>query len=387
MPASAKMIAFMEKASWIRKMFEEGSRLKSIHGPDNVFDFSLGNPDVPPPAKALELMAALTGTMFHGYMANAGYEDVRSRMAAHLCRVYDVPLTADDIIMSCGAGGGLNVVLKAILDPGDEVIALAPYFVEYGFYADNHGGKLVVVQCDEQFLPVVERIAEKITGRTKAIIINTPNNPTGRVYPEHILKDIGELLKKHPGVVVISDEPYRAIVYDNREVPSVLRNIHNSVVVNSASKELSLAGERIGYIAVSPDLDRKKETIGAMILATRILGFVNAPALMQKVMAGCLDERVDVEIYRKRRDVMKAIFDDAGLSYAAPEGAFYLFVKSPIEDELAFCNFLVNECVLAVPGRGFGCPGYVRFTYCVDEAIIKAAESGIKKAVLKSLGR
>jgi aspartate aminotransferase len=288
--------------------------------------------------------------------------------------------------MSCGAGGGLNVALKAILDPGDEVLALAPYFVEYGFYVDNHGGRLVVAECDEQFLPDVEKIAEKITERTKAIIINTPNNPTGRVYPEATLAALGNLLKKHPQVVVISDEPYRAIVYDNREVPSVLKHIPNSVVVTSASKELSLAGERIGYIAVSPGLYQKKEIIGAMIMATRILGFVNAPALMQKVLAGCLNERVDVEIYRKRRDVMKAIFDDAGLTYSPPEGAFYLFVKSPIEDELAFCNCLVNECVLAVPGRGFGRSGYVRFTYCVDEAIIKAAAPGIKKAVRKSLG-
>jgi aspartate aminotransferase len=259
--------------------------------------------------------------------------------------------------------------------------------VEYGFYVDNHGGKLVVAQCDEQFLPDVGKIAEKITGRTKAIIINTPNNPTGRVYPEDILVAIGKLLKEHPDVVVISDEPYRAIVYDNREVPSVFKHIPNSVVVTSASKELSLAGERIGYIAVSPRLEQKKEIIGAMILATRILGFVNAPALMQKVLAGCLNERVDVEIYRKRRDVMKAIFDDAGLSYAPPEGAFYLFVKSPVKDELAFCNALVNECVLAVPGRGFGWPGYVRFTYCLDEAIIKGAAPGIKKAVKNSLGR
>ncbi len=387
MPASAKMTQFMEKASWIRKMFEEGARLKSIHGQDNVFDFSLGNPDVPPPARALERMAALSGTMFHGYMANAGYEDVRSSIAAHLMGIYEASLTADDIVMSCGAGGGLNVTLKAILDPGDEVIALAPYFVEYGFYVDNHGGRLVVAECDAQFLPDMEKIAEKITERTKAIIINTPNNPTGRVYPEATLAALGMLLKEYTQVVVISDEPYRAIVYDNRQVPSVLKHIPNSVVVTSASKELSLAGERIGYIAVNPSLYQKKEIVGAMILATRILGFVNAPALMQKVLAECLNERVDVEVYRKRRDVMKEIFDDAGLSYAPPEGAFYLFVKSPIEDELAFCNDLVNECVLAVPGRGFGLSGYVRFTYCVDEAIIKAAAPGIKKAVRNSLSR
>jgi aspartate aminotransferase len=387
MAVSAKMLQYMENASWIRKMFEEGARLKSIHGHDNVFDFSLGNPDIPPPGHALERMSALARTMFHGYMANAGYQDVRSSIAAHVSKVYEVPLTGDDIIMSCGAGGGLNVVLKAILDPGDEVIALAPYFVEYGFYVDNSGGKLVVAKCDKHFLPDMGKIAEKMTSRTKAIIINTPNNPTGRVYPESVLKGIGELLKKYPDVVVISDEPYRAIVYDNRNVPSVLKHIPNSVVVTSASKELSLAGERIGYIVVNPLLSHQQEAVNAMILATRILGFVNAPALMQKVLAECLNDRVDVEIYRKRRDVMMAVFDEAGLQYSPPEGAFYLFVKSPIEDEIAFCNTLVNECVLAVPGRGFGWPGYVRFTYCVDEAIIKGSAPGIKKAVEKSISR
>ncbi len=386
MPVSARMTGFMEKSSWIRKMFEEGARLKAIHGQDRVFDFSLGNPDVPPPEKALGRMAELSRTMFHGYMPNAGFADVRASLAAHLCGIYSAGLTADDIIMSCGAGGGLNVALKAMLDEGDEVIALAPYFVEYGFYVDNHGGRLVVARCDEHFLPDMEEIARRITPRTRAIIINTPNNPTGRVYPEAVLKSLGELLARHPDIVVISDEPYRAIVYDNAKVPSVLEHIPNSVVVTSASKELSLAGERIGYIAVSPALAQKKEIVGAMILATRILGFVNAPALMQKVLSESLNEKVDVEIYRRRRDVMKAIFDGAGLSYSPPEGAFYLFVKSPVEDELAFCKDLVDECVLAVPGRGFGWPGYVRFAYCVDEAIIKGAEPGIKKAIRKSSG-
>lgn len=386
MPVSAKMVRFMDKASWIRKMFEEGSRLKAIHGQDRVFDFSLGNPDVPPPGNAIDRMAELSRTMFHGYMPNAGYADVRSSIAGHLSGIYGVELTCDDIIMSCGAGGGLNVALKALLDPGDEVIALAPYFVEYGFYVDNHGGNLVVAACDGSFLPDIDEIARKITPRTKAIIINTPNNPTGRVYPEATLKSLGGLLAKHPHIAVIADEPYRAIIYDKVQVPSVLKHIPNSLVVTSASKELSLAGERIGYIAVNPELENKKEAVGAMILATRILGFVNAPALMQKVLALSLNDRVDVEIYHRRREAMKAVMDKAGLSYCPPEGAFYLFVKSPIEDELAFCNSLVNERVLAVPGRGFGWPGYVRFAYCVDESIIKGAEEGIIKAVRGSLG-
>lgn len=384
MPVAAKMLEFMEKSSWIRKMFEEGARLKAIHGAEKVFDFSLGNPDVPPPARVIERMTALAGPMFHGYMPNAGYPDVRSAIAANLAPVYGVPLTGDDIIMSCGAGGAMNVVLKALLDPGDEVMALAPYFVEYGFYADNHGGSLVVADCSGEFLPAMKNIKEKISPRTKAIIVNSPNNPTGRVYPETVLADLAGLLVDYPEVVVISDEPYRAIVYDGRSVPSVLRHIPNSVVVTSASKELSLAGERIGYIVVNPSISRKNELVGAMILATRILGFVNAPALMQKVIAECLNDRVDVEIYRTRRDVMCAIFDEAGLTYAPPEGAFYLFVKSPLEDEVDFCNALLEERVLAVPGRGFGWPGWVRFTYCVDESIIRAAGPGIKKAVRKS---
>lgn len=383
MPVAAKMLEFMDRSSWIRKMFEEGARLKAINGADRVYDFSLGNPDVPPPARVIERMTSLAGRMFHGYMPNAGYPEVRAAIAGYLAPVYGVPLTGDDIIMSCGAGGAMNVVLKALLNPGDEVMALAPYFVEYGFYVDNQGGSLVVADCGSDFLPDMQRIRKRITARTRAIIVNSPNNPTGRVYPEGVLNELAGLLREFPDVVVISDEPYRAIVYDGRTVPSILRSIPCSVVVTSASKELSLAGERIGYIAVNPGIDRKNELVAAMILATRILGFVNAPALMQKVMAECLDDRVDVDIYRTRRDVMCAVFDEAGLTYAPPEGAFYLFVKSPLEDEVAFCNLLVEERVLAVPGRGFGWPGWVRFTYCVDDAIIRAAGPGIRKAVEK----
>lgn len=381
MAVSRQMLSYMENASWIRRMFEEGARLKAIHGADSVYDFSLGNPDVPPPPKVIETMSSLPSSMFHGYMPNAGYPDARTQIADYCSELYGVPLTADDITMSCGAGAGLNVVLKAILDPGDEVIVIAPYFVEYGFYVQNHGGILVSVSSDDQFLPSMEAISRALNRRTKAIIINTPNNPTGRVYSEKILQGIGALLKEYPRVVVISDEPYRAIVYDGIAVPSVLKNISNSIVVTSSSKELSLAGERIGYIAVSPELSEKQEIAGALILATRILGFVNAPALMQKVLAACLNERVDVSIYKRRRDAMRSIFDQAGLGYALPEGAFYLFVESPVEDDLAFCNALVSERVLAVPGRGFGKQGYVRFAYCVDESIITAAAPGIKKAV------
>jgi aspartate aminotransferase len=381
MTVARKMLGYMENASWIRKMFEEGARLKSIYGNDKVYDFSLGNPDIPPPPKVLDTMSTLPSVMFHGYMPNAGYPEVRELIAKHISGIYGVPLETEDIIMSCGAGAGINVVLKSILDPGDEVIAISPYFMEYRFYVENHGGILVSVPSDDDFLPSIKGISKAINDRTKAIIINSPNNPTGRVYSESILRKLKELLDEHPKVIVISDEPYRAIVYEGIVVPSVLSIIPNSVVVTSASKELSLAGERIGYIAVSPHINQKKELEGTLILATRILGFVNAPALMQKVLAGCMGERVDVSVYKRRRDVMRSIFDKIGLDYAPPEGAFYLFVKSPIEDDLAFCNALVAERILAVPGRGFGRGGYVRFAYCVDEAIIEASAPGIERAV------
>jgi aspartate aminotransferase len=381
MTVARKMLGYMENASWVRKMFEEGARLKSIYGNDKVYDFSLGNPDIPPPQKVLDTMSTLPFVMFHGYMPNAGYPEVRELVAKHISGIYRVPLEKEDIIMSCGAGAGLNVVLKSILDPADEVITISPYFVEYGFYVENHGGILVSVPSDDDFLPSIKGISKAINDRTKAIIINSPNNPTGRVYPESILRKLKELLDDHPKVIAISDEPYRTIVYDDIAVPSVLGIIPNSVIVTSASKELSLAGERIGYIAVSPHINQKTELEGTLILATRILGFVNAPALMQKVLAGCMGERVDVSVYKRRRDVMRSIFDKIGLGYAPPEGAFYLFVKSPIEDDLAFCNALVAERILAVPGRGFGRGGYVRFAYCIDEAIIEASAPGIERAV------
>ena len=371
----------MEKSSWIRRMFEEGARLKAIHGAENVFDFSLGNPDIPPQKKVLEAMADISQYMSHGYMPNAGFADVRETVAAYASGLYEVALTADDIIMSCGAGGGLNVVLKSILDPGDEVIALSPYFVEYGFYVQNHGGSLVTAACTEDFLPDRENILAAITKRTKAIIINSPNNPTGRVYPEQTLVMLRDLLREYPRIVVISDEPYRKIVYDSTEPPSVLKHIPNSVVVTSASKELSLPGQRIGYIAVNPFIPGKEKLIGAMILATRILGFVNAPALMQKVFAQCINDSIDISVYRSRRDLLRGILDEAGLSYAPPEGTFYFFVKSPISDDVAFCNALLKEKILAVPGTGFGHSGYVRFAYCVDESSIKRCAPGLLRVM------
>jgi aspartate aminotransferase len=386
MIVAEKMVRYMENSSWIRKMFEEGSRLKAIHGAGNVFDFSLGNPDVPPPGIVLRKMSELSLSMNHGYMANAGYADVRTALAGYASRLYGVQLSADDIVMSCGAGGGLNAVLKAITNPGDEVMAISPYFVEYGFYVENHGGTLVVAPSGPDFLPSLENIRKAMSSRTRAIIINSPNNPTGRVYPREVLTELAGLLKDRPDVLVISDEPYRRLVYDNRPVPSVLKEIPSSVAVTSASKELSLAGERIGYIAAGPGLQDKPRFMGALTLATRILGFVNAPALMQQVYAACLGESVDISQYEKRRDLFTDILDSAGLAYVPPEGAFYLFVKSPLEDDVAFCSALLEENILAVPGRGFGWPGYVRFAYCVSIESIKGCAPGLKRVMAKLEG-
>ena len=385
MIVSKTMMQYMESSSWIRRMFEEGASLKALYGAENVFDFSLGNPDIPPPGTVMEVMANLTKNMSHGYMSNAGYADVRSAVAAYAGDVYEVDLGADDIIMSCGAGGGLNVVLKSILNPGDEVIAISPYFVEYGFYAGNHGGTLVNAPCGDDFLPSPRAIQKAITRRTKAIIINSPNNPSGRVYPQQTLIMLQEILKDHPDILVISDEPYRKLVYDSIDVPSVLKFIPNSVVVTSASKELSLAGQRIGYIAINPAIKNKQDLVSSMILATRILGFVNAPALMQKVLAQCIHDSIDISIYKKRRDLLMESLDKAGLSYVPPEGTFYLFVKSPLEDDVAFCSALLEEKILAVPGKGFGHPGYVRFAYCVDEGSITGCAPGLLR-VMETLG-
>ncbi len=381
-----KMLGYMENSSWIRKMFEEGIRLKSLYGAENVFDFSLGNPDVPPPESVLDAMACLCQTMNHGYMPNAGFPDVRAAIAAYASDIYETTLTPDDIVMSCGAGGGLNVVLKAITNPGDEIIAIIPYFVEYGFYVENHGGVLKKTTCNPDFLPSIPNIRKSLTRRTKAIIINSPNNPTGRVYPEETLIELARIVKDRPDILVISDEPYRKLVYGDIQVPSVLKHIPNSVVVTSASKELSLAGQRIGYIAAGSGVKDKQKFIGALILATRILGFVNAPAMMQKVYAQCLNDTVDVSLYRKRRDMFTAILDAAGLTYVPPDGAFYLFVKSPLQDDVAFCAELVKEKILAVPGKGFGCPGYVRFAYCVSEASIEGCAPGLMR-VMEELSR
>jgi len=382
------MSAFAERSSWIRKMFEEGARMKAEFGAENVFDFSLGNPDLPPPPRfgdVLRRLAADDEPGMHKYMPNGGYPHVREAMAARISAEQGVPLGAGDVLMTCGAAGGLNVVLKSILDPEDEVIVLAPYFVEYNFYVDNHGGTCRVVNTAEDFDLDCDAIIKAIGEKTKAVIINSPNNPTGQIYSARLVHKLGHILEAASGkfgtIYLLSDEPYRKIVYDGHTVPSVMRAVDSAIVVSSYSKDLSLPGERIGYAAVHPEIEDKAPLLDAMTLANRILGFVNAPALMQRVVARLQGATVDVDAYTRRRRIFCDILQRAGYEFTPPAGAFYIFPKSPIPDDAAFVGLLQKERILAVPGRGFGMPGYFRLAFCVDEAVIQRAADGFARAM------
>ena len=391
MTVAKKMQAFAEKSSWIRKMFEEGAKMKAEFGAENVFDFSLGNPDVPPPAKFTEVLKDLAANDkpgVHSYMPNGGYPYVREALAAKLSQEQDVTLDLGDVLMTCGAAGGLNVIMKSLLDPGSEVIILSPFFVEYNFYVDNHGGVTKIVATDEEFNIDLAAIEEALTEKTKVVLINSPNNPTGQVYSQESLQALGKLLdaageKFCTTIYLVSDEPYRKIVFDGLEVPSIMTATSNSIVVSSYSKDLSLPGERIGYIAVHPEMHEKGELLNAMTLANRILGFVNAPALMQRVVAELQEEHVDSSIYEKRRKAFCKVLDEAGFEYVKPRGAFYLFPKTPIDD-VEFCAILQEEKILAVPGRGFGAPGYIRLAFCIDEDVITRSADAFKRAMAKA---
>lgn len=388
MTAAKKMRNFAEKSSWIRHMFEQGAKMKAEFGSENVFDFSIGNPDVPPPEKFKAVLRELLENEspgVHGYMPNGGYPYVREALAKRLSGDLGVILGQGDVIMTCGAAGALNVTLKALLDPGDEVIVLAPFFVDYHFYVDNHGGVVKVVQTDDHFNLDLDAIEAALTERTKVVLINSPNNPTGQIYSEESIQKLGKLLDEGgerfcTSIYLVSDEPYRNIVYDDHEVPSIMTATTNAIVASSYSKELSLPGERIGYLAVHPDMAEKQTMLNALTLANRILGFINAPALMQRAIAQLQDVSVDSSIYARRLEVFCEVLDGAGLEYERPKGAFYLFPRTPIDD-VAFCNLLQDEKILAVPGRGFGMPGYIRLAFCVDEEVIRKAGLGFKRAV------
>ena len=389
MAISKKMNDFAQSSSWIRKMFEEGARLKAEFGAENVFDFSLGNPDLSPPPEFQKTLVDLAQKDIpgsHAYMPNGGYPFVREAVAARISKEQGVTLSADEMLMTCGAAGGLNVTLKALLDPGDEVIILTPFFVEYKFYIDNHGGVSKVVSTDDSFDLDLSAIEAAVNEKTKAIIINSPNNPTGQIYSQESLAGLGKILaagsqKYSSTIFLIADEPYRKIVFDNNVVPSIMQSYPNSIVVSSYSKDLSLPGERIGYIALHPEIDEKMPLTGALTLANRILGFVNAPALMQRVVAELQGASVDNSIYTKRREVFCKILADAGYEFMPPKGAFYVFPKSPIADDAEFVSRLQDQKILAVPGRGFGAPGYFRLAFCVEDSVIERSAEGFRKAM------
>lgn len=390
---SAEVAGFLANSSMIRKMFEAGVELKKKYGADKVYDFSLGNPDLPPPAEvktALHEIADKADQPFAlGYMPNGGYPDVRAIVAAKVSEEQGVTISANELIMSCGAAGGLNALFRAILTPGSEVICPSPYFVEYGFYTGNFGGKLVPVKSkDFTFELDVPAIAAAVNEKTKAVIINSPNNPTGQIYSAAEIKSLCDALhaaeeKFGTKICLISDEPYRFLNFDNVEIPSVFSYYDNSVVIGSYSKNLSLAGERMGYIAVNPKMYDLEKFMAAITMTTRILGTVNAPCIGQQLLRTCINAQVDLEVYRQRRAVMAKVLEEAGLEFTLPRGAFYFFVKSPIADETEFVKELAEACVLTVPGRGFGCPGYIRLTFCVSEKVISASADAFKKVMAK----
>ena len=381
----------IEKSSWVRKMFEEGATRKAEFGPENVFDFSLGNPNLDPPVtfkNALKGLSSNDPPGVHAYMPNAGFIETREAVSKYLSDTKNLSFGPDDIIMTVGAAGALNVVLKAILNPGEEVVIPAPYFVEYNFYIDNHGGIPKTVSTNPDFSLDLSEIEAAINPNTRAVLINTPNNPTGKIYTESELLELGRILTKcsqeygNP-IYLISDEPYSRIVYNGSICPSVFDAYKETFLVTSFSKDLSLAGERIGYIAVSPQMTEKSTIVGGLILCNRILGFVNAPALMQRLIQFLLNDSVDIGLYKQKRDTLSKGLKEAGYDFDVPEGAFYLFPKSPIPDDVEFVRALQEENILTVPGSAFGGPGHFRIAYCVEDKTIEKALPGFARVMQK----
>lgn len=394
MPISAYIQETMNSkgSGVIRKMFEEGVRLKALHGEDKVFDFSLGNPDIDPPEAVLQAVsriAACREKNFHGYMPNAGYPFARKAMADKTAAEQGVPVPADCVVMSVGAAGALNSLLKAILNEGDTVLVPAPFFAEYRHYVHNFGGTLVEVPTKEDFSLDVEAIRRALSKKTAAVLINSPNNPTGRVYSTEDIARLAAVLQEHAASCgrapyLICDEPYRAITYDGVQVAAAFPLYPSSVVVTSFAKNLSLPGERIGYICVNPQCPDKDELVAACIFTTRILGYVNAPALFQRVVAECWNAEADYSLYKKRRDELVSILDEAGIVHACPEGAFYMWCKVPDAfngDDMAFADYLKKYLILAAPGSGFGGKGWFRLAYCVSEQSIVNSRAAFRQAM------
>ncbi len=378
----------MEEGGWIRRMFEAGIALKSQYGEDQVFDLSLGNPVVEPPEQFNEELLRLARNPvrgMHRYMPNAGYPETRSAVAQTLRTETGLPFSGGDIVMSCGAAGALNVALRATLNPGDEIIVLSPFFGEYVYYIDNHNGVPVIVPTGEDFQLDLAAIEAAITPRTRGLILNSPNNPSGVVYAADQIGELAELLNRKLAelgveIYIISDEPYRHLIYDGLRYPQVFPHYARTIVVNSHAKDLGLPGERIGYIAVHPDYPNKAELVDGMIFCTRTLGFVNAPALMQRLVRSLQGISVDVAEYQRKRDFLYSRLTEMGYSMVKPQGAFYLFPRSPGPDETDFVAALQEWNVLVVPGRGFGTPGHFRISYCVDDRVLEGAMEGFARA-------
>ena len=389
MAVSQKVRRFMEEGGWIRRVFEEGLALKAQIGADKVFDLSLGNPVMEPPQEFQDELRRLANAPLsgmHRYMPNPGYMETRQAVADTLSAETGLDFSGGDVIMTCGAAAAANVVLKTILNEGDEVIILAPYFFEYLYYIDNHGGVAVVAACDDQFQPDLAKIEAVVTEKTRAILINSPNNPSGAVYSEERLTGLAALLERKQAehgteIFIISDEPYRRIIFDGISFPQVLPQYDNSVVVTSHAKDLALPGERIGYIAVNPNYADKEELSAGLSFCNRTLGFVNAPALMQHIVRNLQGVSVDAGYYEKKRDYLCRHLGALGYDVFRPQGAFYLFPKAPIEDDVAFCKTLLNSNVLVVPGRGFGTSGYFRISYCVEDWVLEGAVKGFAAAI------
>lgn len=389
------MMPYVEGNSAIRAMFEEGARLAEKYGKENVYDFSLGNPSVPAPEEVntaiMDILREENTLMVHGYnQSNSGYEDVRQVVAEHINRLQGTNFTSENIIMTVGAASGLNVAIKTLLDPGEEILAFAPYFVEYGNYAKNHGAQLKAVPADtETFMPNLKLMEEMISENTRAVIINSPNNPTGVIYGEDTLKELARILEQKQQelgreIYIISDEPYRELAYDGAEVPYVTKYYRNTVVCYSWSKSLSLPGERIGYLVLPSEMDDFENAVQAANIANRVLGYVNAPTLIQRTVARCIDCTTDIDVYDKNRKTLYDGLTDAGYDCVYPAGAFYMWVKAPGGDDKAFCAKAKQHNILVVPGSSFACPGYVRIAYCVSYDTIVNSLPGFK-AVMEEM--
>ena len=389
MPVSNKVRGFLEQGGWIRQMFEAGIALKAEFGEENVFDLSLGNPVAEPPEEFHQELRRLAQNPIkgmHRYMPNNGYVETRQAVAESLTAETGLAFGPGDILMTCGAAAALNVTLKTILNPGDQVIVLSPYFVEYGYYVDNHAGEAVVVPTSEDFQPDLGAVEEAINTRTRALIVNSPNNPSGVVYPEDTLRGLGEVLARKQSelgteIFLISDEPYRRIIFDGQPYPQVFPHYDNTIVVNSHAKDLALPGERIGYVAINPSYPHRRELADGLAFCNRILGFVNAPALMQHVVRALQGVTVDVADYQRKRDFLYTRLSGMGYELVKPQGAFYLFPKAPGGDDLAFVNALQESNVLTVPGRGFGTPGHFRISYCLEDSVLEGAMDGMARAI------